>query len=117
MALTVDEEAPAPVRIDVSCPDALTVVVTLAGEADLCAASGRRPALFDAVTADRPHVVVDLDQLTFMDASTLGVLVAARRRASAAGKLLTVRCGPRQARLLTTTGLTCLLDHGTGDPG
>lgn len=43
---------------------------------------GRRRLRADApVVSGGPDVIVDLNELTFMDASTLGVLVAARRHA------------------------------------
>ena len=107
-----DSAEPALLRIDVSCPDAETVFVSPAGEADVCTVAGLGQALWDAMNEDRPRVVVDLDRLTFMDASTLGLLVGARRRASAAGKVLKVRCSTRHGRrLLTTTGLDGLLDQ------
>lgn len=107
-----DEGRPSPLSIDISRPDADTVVMTATGEVDFCTMSGLRQALHDAIGAGRPHVIVDLDQLNFMDASILGLLVEARERISAAGGALQVRCHTRHGRrLLSTTGLDGMLDH------
>ena len=106
-----DEATRLPLFIELSCPDADTLVVTPVGEADLCAVRPLRRALAEATGAGRTHVVVDLDQLTFMDASILGVLVGARLRFSATGGTLKVRCRTHQGRrVLSITGLDGLLD-------
>lgn len=107
-----DEARPAPLCIDVSCPDGDTLVVAPVGEADVCTVPVLRQVLSEATGAGRPRVIVDLDQLTFMDASTLGALVDARLRISAAGGVLQVRCRRRHhRRLLSLTGLDGMLDH------
>lgn len=111
MALAADEARPRLFRVDLARPDRNTLVVTPAGEADICTVVDLRRALCDAIGANGPHVIVDLDHLSFMDASTLGVLVEARRLASAAGGSLRVRCRTRRGRrLLTMTGLGDMLD-------
>jgi anti-anti-sigma factor len=111
--------APAPSRtdlqpalsIDVSGPDPDTLVVTLAGLADLSTLLDLHLALREAATSGPARLLVDLDKLTFMDATTLGALVDAHRRVSAAGGTLQVRCQTRHRRLLTLTGLGGLLDR------
>jgi anti-sigma B factor antagonist len=101
----------APLSVDLSSPDADTVVVTPAGEADLYTVPSLRHALRQAIAMGRSQVLVDLDHLTFMDASTLGVLVDARRRMSEAGGSLQVRCHTRQGRrVLLIAGLQALLE-------
>ena len=101
-----DEACSAPLRVDISCPDADTLVLTPSGEADSCTAPGLRQALSEGIGAGRSRIIVDLDQLTFMDASTLGALVDARQRISAAGGDLQVRCRSRhRRRMLSITGL------------
>jgi anti-sigma B factor antagonist len=103
---------PEPLGIEVSrlAPDSL--VVTPVGEADIYTVPSLRQAL-DAVTGSGcSHVTVDLDRLTFMDASFLRVLVEARSRLYATGGTLQVRCLiPRGRRLLSLTGLDDLLDE------
>ena len=58
-----------------------------------------------AVVSSRPWVIVDLTNLTFIDCSSLGVLVGARERAQLAGGDVLL-AGPRGmvARLLLLTG-------------
>lgn len=96
-------------------PAAGTVVLVLVGAADLATAPDLRRALHEAAD-DCPDVVVDLDGLAFFDASTLGVLVAAHRRVTAAGGALTIRCHSRHGlRLLTVGGLDRLLEPSAED--
>lgn len=102
---------PTPLLVDVSLADTDTLVVTPIGEADLFTVPSLRHALREAAGEGWARVVVDLDRLTFMDASTLGVLVDARRRIREVGGTLQVRCHtPRHRRLLTMTWLDGLLE-------
>lgn len=88
-----------------------TLVVTPAGEADFHTVPNLWQVLIEATSVGRRRVVVDLDQLTFMDASALGVLVDARLRFAEAGGTLLVRCSSRLGtRLLTLVGLQSLLE-------
>ncbi|WP_162599734.1 STAS domain-containing protein [Nocardioides solisilvae] len=88
-----------------------TVVLTLVGEADLATAALLWRALADAAHADARHVVVDLDQVAFLDAGGLRLLVMARQRTVARGGTLTLRCpGGRCRRLLLLAGLGGLLE-------
>ena len=106
-----DVERPAPLFIDVACPDADTLVVTPFGEADLCTFPDLRQALNEVTGAGRPQIIVDLDQLTFIDATTLGALAEARARFSATGGTLLVRCHTSHGRrLLFLIGLDDMLD-------
>jgi len=110
--VSLDDAPLAPLRIDVFYPDAETVVVTPFGEADFCNAPDLRRALSEATGTGRSRVVVDLDQLTFMDVTTLRLLVEARLRAYAAGGRLTLRCRSRHGRrLLSITKLDGMLEH------
>lgn len=87
-----------------------TTVLRLAGEFD----SAARPLLHLALVragSEGDTVVVDLRDITFLDSSTLGLLVSARRRATQEGRLLVLTDPPpRVLRLLRITGLTGLLD-------
>jgi anti-sigma B factor antagonist len=73
--------------VDVRVVDGMTLV-TLAGDLDLASASGLRGDLTGSKAASRPDVAVDLRQVTFMDCSVVGVLVAAYKRVRAAGGCL-----------------------------
>jgi len=59
--------------------------VTPVRESDIFTVGVLQHALIDAMSDGRSRFIVDLNQLTFMDANTLGVLVLAHRRATAAG--------------------------------
>ena len=50
-------------------------IVALTGEVDLYTAPELKQELLDAIAADGPGVVVDLSEATFIDSTTLGVLV------------------------------------------
>ncbi len=66
-------------------------LITVAGELDLGSADAVREALTDAVgSIDVDAVLVDLQGLTFLDSTGIGVLVAAWRSASDSGKRLRV---------------------------
>ena len=66
------------------------------------------------------HLEVDMSAVTFMDASGIGVLLAARQRAVDDGGSLTLRAPSWAVRRLTRVlGLDELLDHPariTGHP-
>jgi anti-sigma B factor antagonist len=57
-----------------------TVVVSLAGELDLYNAEEVRSALLDASAGEPVLLVVDLEEVTFIDSTALGVLIEARSR-------------------------------------
>jgi anti-sigma B factor antagonist len=79
---------------------------------DLATASVLDQAL-RAAHARAPEVTLDLRALTFMDCSSLAVLVAAADRARAsAGRFLVVRGPPRVNRLFRLTGIDRRLDMG-----
>ena len=104
------EAACAPLYTHNSFPDSDSVVMTPVGEADLYTAPALRQALCETVDSGRSRIIVDLDRLTFMDASTLGALVTARLRACTVGGTLQVRCTTRLGRrLLSITGLESML--------
>ncbi|HEY0888306.1 MAG TPA: STAS domain-containing protein [Nocardioides sp.] len=103
--------AAAQLQVGFSCPQRDTIVVTPHGEADLAVVPDLQRAVGEAIDTGHRQIVVDLDRLTFMDATTLGVIVQARADAAAAGGVLTVRCHSRLGQLLLrTTGLGCLLE-------
>jgi anti-sigma B factor antagonist len=81
------------------------VLVTLAGEVDYASVTGLRERLFTLAATGRP-LVADLDRVSFIDASGLGVLAGAARQAAAHGGSLRVVCARRQIRRLF--GLTRL---------
>jgi anti-sigma B factor antagonist len=75
------------------------VSVTISGEIDIATS----PAMGDALAAGRgpAHLEVDMSAVTFMDASGIGVLLAARQRAVDGGGSLTVRAPSWAVRRVT----------------
>ena len=82
--------------------------VLVRGEVGLEVADELRSIGSDAVRAsDRPIIVLDLGEVTFLDSSGLGALVTIRTAAIEAGKDIRMRNVPsRVARVLAITGLT-----------
>lgn len=85
-------------------------VLTLAGRLDVHAAADVRLALAAAVDAGTGELVLDLAGLESVDATGLGVLVGAHRRAQRAGRTLVLADVPDQVgRLLFLTRLDKVL--------
>ena len=68
-------------------------VVSVRGEVDLFTAPTFKQRVMAPVAAGVEHVVVDLTEATFIDSSSLGVLIGAHRRLKAHGGRLVVACG------------------------
>ena len=86
--------------------DEKTHVVELAGEVDLYSAPELKKRLLDAIDSGKTRIVVDLAQTTFIDSTTLGVLVGARKRLRANDGALAVVCpDPDKLALFEMTGL------------
>jgi anti-sigma B factor antagonist len=80
-------------------------VVSLTGELDLYNAEDVRAALL-AATGEEPAVlVVDLEQVTFIDSTALGVLIEARSRMSDRGGFHLAAPGLETRRALEVSGL------------
>ena len=68
--------------------DGDTVVVVLTGEVDLYTAPQLEHELKRAVEESAEHIVVDMTQTTFIDSTTLGVLVGCLKRLTPSGRRL-----------------------------
>lgn len=80
-------------------------VITVTGEVDIATVAGLRERLFTLADTSR-SVIVDLDQVSFIDAAGLGALVGAAHRADIHGASLQVVCDRPQTReLLRLAGL------------
>lgn len=81
------------------------ILVAVVGEVDIATVRLLRECL--AVLAPRGlPVIIDLDQVTFMDATGLGTLVGGARRVKAHGAGLHVVCArPQTRKLIRLTGL------------
>jgi anti-anti-sigma factor len=67
------------------------VTVALAGEVDLGSAGALTQALAPVIDAKPVSVIIDLEQLSFLDSSGIRCLVNASKDASAVGSHLVVR--------------------------
>ncbi len=69
-----------------------THVVSVSGEVDLFTAPEFKQRVMAPIAAGVEHVIVDLTETTFIDSSSLGVLIGAHRRLKARGGRLIVAC-------------------------
>lgn len=91
-------------------------LLALSGEMDLRAAAELREALLKALADGEGRVVLDMSELTFIDSTTISVLIMARKRADAAGGEVTVRGVPdRVQRIFTITGIDSLFPRDRAD--
>jgi anti-sigma B factor antagonist len=80
--------------------DPLSVAVVLDGEIDVSTCPAARRLLMAAINGGDVHLAVDMSGVTFIDASGIGVLVAAANRARRAGGGLSLLAPSRQVRRL-----------------
>jgi anti-anti-sigma factor len=81
------------------------VMVAVAGDVDIATVTRLRERLFELAPSGRT-LVVDLDQVSFIDSAGLAALVGAARRAGAYGASLQVVCARARTRqLFRLTGL------------
>jgi anti-sigma B factor antagonist len=81
------------------------VVLSLAGELDLYNAEEVRGALLDACAGEPKVLVVDLEEVTFIDSTALGVLIEARTRMPNRRGFLLAAPGLETRRALEISGL------------
>ncbi|GHU83850.1 anti-sigma F factor antagonist [Clostridia bacterium] len=84
-----------------------TVTVQLEGDLDHCSAERVRATL-DALIADRSikRLVIDLERMTFMDSSGIGVIIGRYRTLSRRGGSVAVRgASPQVDRIFQMSGL------------
>lgn len=80
-------------------------IVTAAGEIDISTVTPLRERLFEAAASGVP-LVVDLEQVSFIDSVGLAVLVGAGKRAAAHGGTVQVACAlPKIRELVRLTQL------------
>jgi anti-sigma B factor antagonist len=81
-------------------------VIELSGEVDLYTAPEFKQQLIEAVAEGARHVVVDLSETTFIDSTTLGVLVGGVRRLREKDGDLSLVCTDRNiTKIFEITGL------------
>jgi anti-sigma B factor antagonist len=67
-------------------------IVAVTGEIDLFTAPEFKQRISAPIDAGRSYVIVDLSETTFIDSSSLGVLIGAHRRLKLRGGSLVVVC-------------------------
>jgi anti-sigma B factor antagonist len=83
-----------------------THVLAVTGEIDLFTAPEFKQRMSALIDAGRSRVVVDLTETTFIDSSSLGVLIGAHRRLKLRGGALLVVCSSEAiAKTFKITGL------------
>jgi anti-sigma B factor antagonist len=82
-----------------------THVVAVRGEIDLFTAPEFKQRVAAPIDAGRLHVIVDLTATTFIDSSSLGVLIGAHRRLRRKGGQLVIVCPDAIAKTFRITGL------------
>jgi len=81
-------------------------VITVTGDVDVMNAGQLRELLLEQYAAGERHFVLDLSDVTFLDSTGLGVLVATHRRTrNGAGSLRLVVTRKQLLHLLRMTGL------------
>src|SRR3954454_24749180 len=81
------------------------VVLSLAGELDLYNAEEVRGALLDACAGEPKVLIVDLEQVRFIDSTALGVLIEARSRMADRSAFRLAAPGLETRRALEISGL------------
>jgi anti-sigma B factor antagonist len=86
--------------------DPVTYVVSVTGEVDLFTAAEFKQRVMAPIATGAQHVIVDLTGTTFIDSSSLGVLIGANRRLKARRGRLVVACDVEAIiKTLKITGL------------
>ena len=93
-------------KIDIDITESDTYrVLKPTGDLDVYTVGSLRDAIASILEQDKPHVVVDLDSVPFMDSSGLGALMGGVRRLREAGGDLAISCTREQhLKLFTITG-------------
>ncbi len=85
--------------------DPRTCLVSVEGELDLFTAPSLKRTLVDALQTGSTRFIVDLSQATFIDSTTLGVLVGITRRLDDGARLAIVCTRPNVRKIFEFSGL------------
>jgi anti-sigma B factor antagonist len=93
-------------HIDDASIDAETHVIELGGEVDLYTAPEFKERLVQVIEDGKKQLVVDLSKATFIDSTTLGVLVGGVKRLRPSGGSLALVCTDQNiTKIFEITGL------------
>jgi anti-sigma B factor antagonist len=88
-------------------------IATVAGEIDISTVTGLRECLFELAASGR-RLVIDLNQVTFIDSAGLSALVGTANQAAAHGTSVHVVCArPKIRKVFRLTGLDRRLPPAT----
>jgi anti-sigma B factor antagonist len=86
-------------------------VLSVSGEIDMATAPSLRERLHALLAEDRSHLVVDLDDVGFLDSTALGVLVGVLKRArTEGGEVRIASTQPRVRKVFEITRLDSAFD-------
>ena len=86
--------------------DDQTHVISLGGEIDLYTAPEFKERMVELIEAGKKNIVVDLSEATFIDSTTLGVLVGGVKRLRPSGGGLALVCTDQNiSKIFEITGL------------
>ena len=86
-------------------------VLAVSGEIDIATAPSLREKLHSLLADGRSRLIVDLDDVTFLDSTALGVLVGLLKRARTEGGELRIVCNqPRVRKVFEITRLDSAFD-------
>ena len=107
MSSVSHDHAPQPsFRVEDEEIDATTHVVGVEGDVDLYSAPDLKTHVLGAIDGGKTKIVVDLSKATFIDSTTLGVLVGARKRLRERQGSIAVVCPDKEKLgLFEMTGL------------
>ena len=87
------------------------VVVAVTGEIDLFTTPEFKAAVATATSLDADTVLVDITRATFLDSSSLGVLIGAHRRLARRGRRFAIACDQQPIlKVLRVTWLDGVFD-------
>jgi anti-sigma B factor antagonist len=86
-------------------------VLAVSGEIDIATAPSLREKLHSLLADGSPKLIIDLDEVTFLDSTALGVLVGVLKRARTEGGELRIVCNqPRVRKVFEITRLDSAFD-------
>ena len=86
-------------------------VLTVSGEIDIATAPSLRERLHGLLAGDKHRLVIDLDDVGFLDSTALGVLVGALKRARMEDGEVRIACAqPRVLKVFEITRLDSAFD-------
>lgn len=89
-------------------------LIALVGDADVYNAPKLKAELMEQLEAGQSHIVVDLEGVNYLDATTLGVLIGGLKRCRERDGNLELICPiPRIRRVFEITGLDRIFDLHT----